>query len=230
MFGPGVGCWALLVNNQPTKHEVLDTLDSSDTRMNQVVYSNGRLYGAIGTGVQVGGSTRAGVLWVNVDPKVKDGILADAKVKKSGYAAVKNNDLTYPAIGVSHGKVVMAVTVTGMDHYPSAGYIMVNDDKPSVRIASEGVGPHDGFTGYVAFVGDPPRTRWGDYGALAMDGDTLWLASESIEQACTLAQYLTPPIGSCGGTRTALANWGTRISELNIHGNEAGDDNGNGHH
>jgi hypothetical protein len=226
-FGPGVTCAAGVFGFQPTQHEVLDTLDSSDTRMNQVVYSHGRLYGAIGTGVQVGGSTRAGVLWVNVDPKIKHGMLADAKVKKSGYAAVKDNDLTYPALGVSHGKVVMAVTVTGMDHYPSAGYIMLNDEKPSVRIASEGVGPHDGFTGYVAFVGDPPRTRWGDYGAVAMDGDTLWLASESIEQACTLDQYINTG-GSCGGTRTLLANWGTRVSALNIHGNEAGDDNGHG--
>jgi hypothetical protein len=49
-----------------------------------------------------------------------------------------------------------------------------------------------------------------------MDGDTLWLASETIEQSCTLDEYLTTPIGSCGGTRTALANWGTRVSALQI--------------
>jgi len=92
---------------------------------------------------------------------------------------------------------------------------------PTVRIISEGVGPHDGFTGYAAFVGDPPRTRWGDYGAVAMDGDTLWLASESIEQSCTLDEYLDlanfpDTVGSCGDTRTALANWSTRVSSLNI--------------
>ena len=56
--------------------EMLSVLDSSDTRMNQVVYTGGRLFGAIGTGVQVvGGSTRAGVLWVNVDAEVKNGML-----------------------------------------------------------------------------------------------------------------------------------------------------------
>ena len=49
-----------------------------------------------------------------------------------------------------------------------------------------------------------------------MDGNTLWVASETIEQRCTLAQYLGDgsDIGSCGGTRTALANWGTRVSRL----------------
>jgi hypothetical protein len=217
-----LGCWALFFNEAPAQEEVLDTLDSSDTRMNQVIYSGGRLYGALGTGVKVGGSTRAGVLWVNVDTKIKNGVLKDADVKKSGYVAIRDNDVTYPAVGVSaSGKVVMAATVTGNDHYPSASYTVLSDRTPTVRIISEGVGPHDGFTGYVAFVGDPPRTRWGDYGAVAMDGDTLWLASESIEQSCTLDEYLDlanfpDTVGSCGDTRSALANWSTRVSSLNI--------------
>ena len=110
----------------------------------------------------------------------------------------------------------MAATVMGNDHYPSASYTVISDANPTVRIISEGVGPDDGFASYGAFVGFPPRTRWGDYGAVAMDGDRLWLASESIEQSCTLTQYLTRPLGSCGGTRTVLANWGTRVSSLNI--------------
>ena len=217
-FGPGVPCAAGLFGFPPASPpEVLSSPDSSDTRMNQVIYSGGRLYGALGTGVQVGDSTRAGVLWVNVEPTVKKGSLKEAEVKTSGYVGIKNNNVSYPALGVSSsGKVVMAATVMGDDHYPSASYTVLSDKKPTVRIISEGLGPDDGFTGYAAFVGDPPRTRWGDYGAVAMDGDTLWLASESIEQSCTLDQYLTGPIGSCGGTRTALANWGTRVSSLNI--------------
>jgi hypothetical protein len=63
-------------------------------------------------------------------------------------------------------------------------------------------------------VGDPPRPRWGDYGAAAADGSSIWIASEYIGQTCTLAQYLEAPVGSCGGTRTALANWFTRILRL----------------
>ena len=50
------------------------------------------------------------------------------------------------------------------------------------------------------------------------DGNTIWLASEYIAQTCTYAQYY-PSItlagfGSCGGTRTSLGNWSTRLSEL----------------
>jgi hypothetical protein len=45
-------------------------------------------------------------------------------------------------------------------------------------------------------------------------GKDIWVASEFTGQTCTLSQYLAAPIGSCGGTRTALANWYTRISKI----------------
>jgi len=83
-------------------------------------------------------------------------------------------------------------------------------------IAAAGLGPSDGFTSYKAFVGDPPRTRWGDYGAAVTDGNSIYIASEYIAQTCTLSQYLSGAIGSCGGTRTSLANWATRITKLNL--------------
>ena len=77
--GANLGCWYLFFDPPAPPHADLTTMDSSDTRMNQVIYSGGRLYGAIGTGVKVGGSTRAGVLWVNVDAKVKKGRLRKPK-------------------------------------------------------------------------------------------------------------------------------------------------------
>jgi hypothetical protein len=123
-----------------------------------------------------------------------------------------------PAIAVgTNGKGAMAFTVTGDDHYPSAAYARVDvlGRFGPIRIAAEGVGVDDGFTNYKAFVGDPPRTRWGDYGAAVTDGKTIWLASEYIAQSCTLAEWATPPIGGCNGTRTALANWATRLTKLN---------------
>lgn len=91
------------------------------------------------------------------------------------------NDITYPAIGAtSSGRIVMAATLSGRDHFPSATYTVLTDRRPTVRVVSEGAGPQDGFAGYRAF-NDPPRPRWGDYGAAAMDGGTLWVASEGIE-------------------------------------------------
>ena len=61
-------------------------------------------------------------------------------------------------------------------------------------------------------MGDPPRTRWGDYGAAWVDGSDIWIASEYIGQTCTLAQWEADP--TCGGTRAPLGNWGTRITRL----------------
>jgi len=216
LLGPGVGCWALFGLDKQPAHSDLARLDSSDTRMNQVVYTNGRLFSALGTGVRVGHSTRAGVLWLNVEPRLRDGVLKDAHTRDSGYVALADNDVTYPAVGVSPtGRVVMAASVTGDDHYPSASYTVISDKEPTVHIISEGVGPQDGFTGYPALADGDGTARWGDYGAVAMDGDTLWVASESIEQSCTFEEYLGTG-GTCGGTRTALANWGTWVSAINI--------------
>ena len=119
------------------------------------------------------------------------------------------------------GEGAIAFTVVGEDYYPSAGYVTI-DSKGKVgpiHIAAEGLGPSDGFTSYKAFVGDPPRTRWGDYGAAVTDGYNIWIASEYIAQTCNFDEYLsadTFPVGFgvCGGTRTSLANWATRISKV----------------
>jgi hypothetical protein len=111
---------------------------------------------------------------------------------------------------------VIAFTVLGGNYYPSAGYATIDASGTvgPIHIAAAGLGPDDGFTSYKAFVGDPPRTRWGDYGAAVTDGSSIWIASEYIAQTCTLSQYLAGSIGSCSATRTSLANWGTRISKV----------------
>ena len=88
-----------------------------------------------------------------------------------------------------------------------------------IHLAARGLGPDDGFTSYKAFVGDPPRTRWGDYGAAVTDGEDIWMASEYIGQTCTLAEYFPSPpsltgFGSCDDTRTSLGNWYTRLTKL----------------
>jgi hypothetical protein len=188
--------------------EALSHPDSNDTRMQQVTYADGKLWGALDTDVVVRGAHKAGIAWFIIRPRSGD-------LVNQGTLALKGNNVTYPAIGVtSQGRGVMAFTVLGDDHYPSAGYagIDASNGTGAVHIAAEGLGPDDGFSGYNAF--GPPRTRWGDYGAAAVDGNSIWIASEYIAQTCTLAQYLTSPIGSCGGTRTSLANWATRISKV----------------
>src|SRR5947199_151510 len=39
----GVGCWRLLFGGQPPHDEVISTPDANDTRMQHVMYANGKL-------------------------------------------------------------------------------------------------------------------------------------------------------------------------------------------
>jgi len=184
--------------------------------MQQVVFANGKLWGALDTALTLNSVNKAGIEWFIVKPSVSSSGVSGS-VALQGYLGLANNNLTYPAIGVTNsGRGVMAFTVVGGDNYPSAGYAAIDASAGvgDVHIATAGVGPDDGFTSYKAFVGNPPRTRWGDYGVAVADGNTIWTASEYIGQTCTLAQYRTAPFGSCGGTRTSLGNWDTRISHL----------------
>ena len=222
IFGPG--CWQLCFNPPaPANDEVQSHLDAGDSRMQQTWYVNGVLWGASNTAVWVNGELKAGIAWFAVTPKINGAGLVEGLVKKQGYVALADNNLTYPAIAVgANGKGVIAFTVVGETNYPSAGYATIDaaGNVGPVHIAAAGRGPSDGFTSYKAFVGDPPRTRWGDYGAAVTDGTSIWIASEYIAQTCTYAEYYpTPPspagLGSCGATRTSLANWATRISKLN---------------
>jgi hypothetical protein len=196
--------------------ETSASLDSNDTRMQQVTWVNGTLWGAIDTGLSISSAKQAGIEWFSVSPSTSTGTLT-ATLANQGYVGLGNDNLTYPAIGVTSGGTgVMAFTVVGSDFYPSAGYATVTGSGVgAVHIAAAGLGPDDGFSDYKLF-GNPPgttRPRWGDYGAAVPVGSDVWIASEYIGQTCTLSQYLNSSF-RCGNTRTALANWGTRISEV----------------
>jgi hypothetical protein len=203
----------------PFTPEVEGVLDTNDTRMQQVDYANGKVWGALDTDIIVNGVHKAGIEYFIVKPDVSSGS-AGGSLALQGTLALAGNNLTYPAIGVTtSGRGVMAFTVVGDDHYPSAGYSSMDAKigAGDVHIAAEGVGPQDGFTEYRLFFPSVPgvaRPRWGDYGAAATDGKTIWIASEYIGQTCTFAQYTAAPFGSCGGTRASLGNWDTRISKL----------------
>jgi len=234
LFNGQTGCWRLLFAGQPAHNEVVSRPDSNDTRMQQVMYANGKLWGALDTALNPdGGAQRAGIAWFIVKPDVSTGSLA-AKVALQGSLGASGHDFTYPAIGVtSSGRGVMAFTDTGDSTYPSAAYAPID--------ALVGVGPwndvtggggaaqDDGFTSYKSQVGNPPRTRWGDFGAAAVDGNSIWIASEYIAHTCVYTDWGGPfffggsgdnLLGTCAGPshgpgpRSALGNWSTRISKL----------------
>jgi hypothetical protein len=208
-FGPG--CWRFFFASGGPFNEVESHLDSNDTRMQQVVFANGKLWGALDTALTINGMNKAGIEWFILNP-------SNGKLVLEGYLGLANNNLTHPAIGVTpSGRGVMAFSVVGADYYPSAGWAGIDAlvGVGDVHVAAAGAGPSDGFTSYKAFVGNPPQTRWGDYSATAVDGGNIWMASEYIGpaggQPCTLATYVSTGF-SCSGTRTSLANWYTRIS------------------
>jgi hypothetical protein len=220
------GCWKLLVGAPPTG-EVVSRPDSNDTRMQQVTWANGKLWGALDTTVNPDlGPARAGIEYFVVNPNA-------GKIVNQGYLGAAGHDFTYPAIGVTaSGRGVMAFTDTGDGTFPSAGYAAI-DAKAGVggwNDVAPGAAPDDGFTSYKAQVGgNPPRTRWGDYGAAAVDGNSIWIASEYIAHTCDYIPWGGPfflggtgdnLLGTCGGAshgpgvRAALGNWSTRISKL----------------
>jgi hypothetical protein len=191
-------------------------LDSNDTRMQQVTWVNGKLWGALDTALSISSAMQAGIEWFTAAPSTSTGAVTST-LAGQGYVGLGNDNLTYPAIGLTSGGTgVMAFTLVGSNFYPSAGYATVTSaGLGAIHIAAAGQGPDDGFSDYK-FFGNPPgttRPRWGDYGSAVAMGSNIWFASEYIGQSCTLSEYERTAF-RCGNSRTALANWATRISEV----------------
>ena len=192
--------------NQP-----IETLNTNDDRMNQVVYAVGNLYGGVNTAVKQGSAVRTGVAWFKVYPQVNTNGTMVGRIIDQGYYAPAGANALFPSIGVTPGggKAVITFTVSGPSYYPSSGYAVLGSS--TIHLAAAGVGPEDGFTGYDPFA-DDGVARWGDYSAAVATGGIVWIGNEYIAQSCTVAQYAADT--TCGGTRTALANWSTRISAI----------------
>jgi hypothetical protein len=134
-------------------------------------------------------------------------------VDNQGVLVLDGVNLNYPALAVTKsGRGVLGFTAVGPGTFPSAGYAALDaaNGAGDVHIAAPGVGPQDGFTEYEAVT---DRPRWGDYGAAAVDGNSIWLASEYVAQTCSFDEFVRTNF-SCGGTRTILGNWATRISKV----------------
>jgi hypothetical protein len=236
LFNGQTGCWRLFFGGEPAHNEVISRLDSNDTRMQQVMYANGKVWGALDTAVSFDTNpahNKAGVAWYIVKPDVSTGSVS-AKVALTGTNGVEGANITYPAIGVTpSGRGVVALTLVGPANFPSAAYAPIDAQAGmgDVQIVAAGAATEDGFTSYKSFVGNPPRTRWGDYGAAAVDGNSIWIASEYIAHACDYTRWggqffaggdttTDVKLGTCAaspgaaGPRVSQGNWSTRISKL----------------
>ena len=128
----GVGCWRLLFGVEPSHTEVVSKLDANDTRMQQVMYADEKLWGSLDTAVSFSANpadNRAGIAWYVVKPEVSDGSI-DAEVDNQGTYGIAGLNLTYPAIGVTaSGRGVVAMTLVGPNDYPSAAYASIDSER-----------------------------------------------------------------------------------------------------
>ena len=198
----------------PYKPEVIGQLDSNDSRMQQVYYANGKVWGALDTRMSVGGSEHAGIAWFVVKPSMiasgKGGAVGpQSAVVDQGYIGVANANVNYPALAVtSAGEGAMAFTLVGPGNYPGAADILFSNSGPvgTIHLTAPGLGLQDGFSEYKYYSpfapgpngeAPPPRPRWGDYGAADEDNGSIWIASEEIHNNCNLTTWeLTT--GHCG--------------------------------
>jgi hypothetical protein len=191
-------------------NEPLETIDTNDDRMNQVVYENGYLWGAVNTVI---GSKhrRTGIACFIVKPTV-DGESLNATVQRQDYIAAPGDDsVMYPSIGATpSGRAAITFTLVGPSSspaftssdvfYPSMAFttLSVYRGTGPIQLGAAGSAPEDGFSGYVAYGGNG-TARWGDYSAAIADTDnSIWMAAEWIPNS----------------PRTSLANWGTFIGQL----------------
>jgi hypothetical protein len=210
---------------------VRPSLATNDQRMQEVTFADGKLWSSVTTVMNspddtvpagaFGDPNKAGVAWFAV--AVRCGKNLEASMAHQGYIALKNANLSFPAVGVtSEGKAAIGFTIVGPDIFPSTGYSELKGHKfNKVHVAAAGPGSADGFTGYPSsyppgqapcdFSSDPVQCeeRWGDYGAAAVGPDgSIWLANE----------YVSPR------PRTLLANWGTFVTRLARPGDDDEDD------
>ncbi|MDQ6615976.1 MAG: hypothetical protein M3083_14875 [Actinomycetota bacterium] len=180
--------------------EPLGRLQSNDNRMQQVVYAQGRLFAALGTGV---GTTQDGLAWFVVTPSFAPHVVTGT-VAAQGYLSVANANLLYPAVAVNAaGNGIISFGLTGPANYPSAAYANIASTgvHGRVHLSGPGTAPDDGFTCYQTTVGAQAKQgcRWGDYSAaVAEDTTNIVAANEYIPNEA----------------RTTSANWGTFITRV----------------
>ena len=200
----------------PDPNEAEGPLDSNDSRMQQVYYSGGTIYGALDTVMRVQGNLLAGIAWFAVHPGSS---AANSLVTRQGYVGVARNNVNYPALAVlPNGRGAMAFTLVGATNFPTSAYTLFGSGGPGpVQVATAGQAPEDGFCEYNVYdcanTATPlARPRWGDYSAAVTSGSTVFIATQYIGHRCTFATYVNDP--TCGGNRAPLINWATRISHV----------------
>jgi hypothetical protein len=184
---------------------------SNDSRMQQVQFINGHLWGALDSAVAVNHDpvTRDGAAWFEIQPIVdSNGTVTGAQFTDQGYVAVAGKFLAYPAITTTfEGTTGIAFSITSPTLNPSTGYAVRKAGSATfggIHLTAIGSRPDIGFT---CALGAPQQCRWGDYSWSALDpnGQNLWMAAEK-----TVSQVSTQVIKG----HAFKINWGTQVWDV----------------
>ncbi|MGH9776552.1 MAG: hypothetical protein ACRD50_16595 [Candidatus Acidiferrales bacterium] len=181
-----------------------ETLSADDNRMQQVVFSGERLYGALTGTIFDGTEFVDGIETFVLEPSFHSGLLK-AKLDANQNITVEGQNLIYPAIGITEDDLgAMTFTIAGPNFFPTAAFLRVNSGGATglVHIIAQGQDPDDGFTGYAGIPSNQVFAgRWGDYSAAVADGEhNVFIATEYIS----------------GVRRDLFVNWATSMSEVKV--------------
>lgn len=182
----------------PTTGKVSTDFDA----MQEVQYMDGKLIGALDTGVTIPGDTRdrSGLAWFVVHPDVfRKRLTTNTHITRQGYLAQTGEYLLYPHVNMTaDGSMEMVFGMGGPGTFLSAAYSVAAPGAAfhNVKIAQAGTGPDNGFTGAKQYGG---VGRWGDYsnGEIIPGTNRVWLATQYIPN-----------------TGDGYANWGNWIFAL----------------
>ncbi len=199
----------------------------------QASYANGQLWTAVSTLItQTFGTSseiHVGATYWAIGTNFGDGRQSFA-ITNQGYVSASHEDIEFPSIAAAdNGQALMAFTLSGNGgptgandggFYPSTAYTMLTTSSDVIHITALGKSPQDGFTEYLGYSSTAgslgTRPRWGDYSqAIFVPSSGFYFSTEYIQSPnCSDSAFLTDP--TCGGTRTAFANWGSSINFLGV--------------
>ena len=234
-LGDECGAAGLSTGSPPPKSCPEGGIETNGDFMTQVSQAQGQLWGAMSTEVNqifaLGPEIHAGAIYWVVDTGSFDKT-GQFTITNQGYVSAAHEDLEFPAMAGEgtggNGRAIMDFTLNGnggpaagkrAGFYPSTAYGRLTDTSVGltgsvINIADAGQSPQDGFTEYLGYPG-PTRPRWGDYSwAIYLPGgsDRLYFATNYIQYPNCTGKAFTLTIGTCGGTRDGLANWGTSVN------------------
>jgi hypothetical protein len=211
-------------------------INSNGDNLTQVAQAQGQMWGSTATQIAqtytgANGEIHQGAVYWVVGTRSFDKT-GRFTLTSQGYVTAKHEDLEFPSIAATPtpgGRAIMDFTLNGnggpagADHggfYPSSAFGRLTSTsggllKSKINVANLGQSPQDGFSEYQGFPG-PTRPRWGDYSwglFVPGTGGRIYFANEYIQfPNCTGSAFNPTAIGTCGGTRDGMANWGTSVN------------------